>query len=304
MKKYIFFTVLCKSKRSAYKLAMREFRDTCKRYLSLDESQMQMYWIPEGTKEYIYAHEMSEKYPKPENWDSYDSNIFFVAEGEGNDYIIRYSKEDFDAAVAYIVNFWYFADTYEDIPLAEPLFECCDKPSWKYVTGMIQKTNYRIPPKEFKTKKYAKLLPGYAVSKEVVDLLLAENAATMNDFLEVYDKSRKKIVSYQFAPENIFTGFAKDNNMILQDKCDNCGAENYTDIDAPYYISESTLSQLKCVNVTKEYSGPIIEEKEKENAKPDERCSYLEPWIIVDKRTYTILHEKYPRMQFIPVFKK
>ena len=73
--------------------------------------------------------------------------------------------------------------------------------------------------------------------------------------------------------------------MKLLDSCKNCGKECYESKGEPYFISQNTLQQLKGLNQTKEMTGGV-----------------LEPWYIVNKETYKLLHKQYPRMQFIPIF--
>lgn len=263
-----------------------------------------MYWIAEGTEEYEYAHELALNH----TWD-FDSDLEIEDNpglyiNESDVFITKYSKEDYKKAKAYLVNFWYFVYGYEDIPIHESLGDCCDSPSWKYVTGFKQNTHYRIPPSEFKNKKYAKLLPGYAVSEEVVDLLVDNGYATKEDFLEVYNKKRDKVVAYQIMPKHEITGFAEDNNMKLVDTCACCGLKRYQGVELPYCISEDTLQKMKGLNVTTEVKGPVIEESDMLDPEPEKLGTFVEPWIIVDKKVYELLYAHYPRMQFIPVFEK
>lgn len=302
MTKYIRFSIYCTSKSKNLRDFHREIIDVLKGY-ALDE-RMILFSIPIDAEEYQYAHNLALKY----SWD-YDSDLemedkpgVYINESEIVE--TKYLREDYEKAKAYLVNFWYFVYTYESIPIHESLGDCCDSPSWKYVTGFKQNTHYRIPPSEFKNKKYAKLLPGYAVSEEIVDLLVDNGFATRDDFLEVFNKKRDKVVAYQIMPKHEITGFAEDNNMELVDICACCGLKRYQDVEEPYYISKDTLEKMEGLNVTTEVTGPVIEERHKLNPEPEEICSYVEPWIIVDKKVYELLHEHYPRMQFIPVFEK
>ena len=131
--------------------------------------------------------------------------------------------------------------------------------------------------------------------------MIEHKMAQKEDFLEVKDK-RGEVVAYQIQPQHLITGFAMDNNMRLVDKCINCGLKRYEYDMEPFYISEELLKQLHGLNRTTEVTGPVIE-KYDENQK-EKVYSLVEPWYIINKEVFTLLHEKYPRMQFIPIFKK
>ena len=203
------------------------------------------------------------------------------------------------------MNFWYLVYPYEDSEDTESEEYCCDKPSWNYKIAMIQKKNTRLPSSEFKNKKYAQLMSGYALGKEARDLLLEHGLATEKDFWDVWNK-KGKVVCYQIMPENVIHGFAKDNHMKLVDKCANCGMERYWFYEEPFYMSQKTLDQLAGLNQTIERSGGYFDEEELKKELQDgaDMRSTMEPWYIVNKDVYNLLHKYYPRMQFIPVFLK
>ena len=137
---------------------------------------------------------------------------------------------------------------------------CCDHPKWHYATGIIQKEESQIPSAEFKNRKYAQLMKGYALGKEARDLLLEHGLATEEDFLNVTNR-KGGIVCYQLMPKNVIHGFAKDNNMKLVDKCEHCRMERYWYYKEPFYISQKTLDQLVGLNQTKEQDGGYFDEE-------------------------------------------
>lgn len=50
-----------------------------------------------------------------------------------------------------------------------------------------------------------------------------------------------------------------------------------------------------------ELQGPVIENDKMHGAESGGKT--LEPLYIINKETYTFLHKRYPRMQFIPIFR-
>lgn len=189
--------------------------------------------------------------------------------------------------------------TYDNVDYADFFGNCCLFPSWKTGNSLVQNKKFQIPSSEFKKKKYAKLEIGYAVDKEIVELLIKEHLAGKQDFLEVHTK-KGNLVCYQIHPQNKITGFAKDNSFRLFDKCHHCGLELYEYENEPFYISDETLSKLKGLNQIDE----MLEHKtEDENPiTNNDSPRLLVPWYIVNKDVYNLLTDKYPKMQFIPVF--
>ena len=302
MKQYKKIYIECTSKKKEHRKIYKEFKERMRKYL-LNED-MELYQIPILSEDYQYAHKLAQEYIQ-------DSTIEDTEECPGL-YMQEqrwietdYTKKDYEQAVAYMVNFWYLVYPYESDYDDKNKGPCCDKPDWKYKSAMIQNKNNRLPSKEFKKKQYAQMFSGYALGKEPRDLLLEHGLATKEDFWDVINRDGK-IVCYQIMPQNIIHGFAKDNNMQLVDKCEHCGMERYWFYEEPYYISQDTFNQLTGLNQTLERHGGYFDEEElkieKENG-ADMR-TMLEPWYIVNKNTYNLLHAHYPRMQFIPIFAK
>lgn len=271
-----------------------EFKKICANYC-VDED-MQLYYIPMGSSEYEFAHDLALQYP-------FDGDVrdespkFYVDEA---DYItFKYDKRDYERAVAYLINFWYFAYDYEDWSSDEFVGCCCGKPGWELEKCTVQTRNYRIPKSEFRKRKFAKLMLGYAVADEVRELLLTTKHASADDFREVTTKKGIHIC-YQIAPQNIIEGFMDENHANLVDVCSNCGMRRYNPCNEPFCMSRKLVFQLRGLNRTKEMRGPVLEEGEDTIDRNVERT--LEPYYIVNKDTYELLHKHYPRMQFIPIF--
>lgn len=299
MIQYARFSIECTSKRREEKNIYQEFKRKLNDYL-LDED-MELYRVPILSDEYIYAREIASHYSwdwnQEEDRDDYPG-LYIEELGQIE---TVYSKQDFNNGVAYMVNFWNFAYTYDDVALDDYLKECCCAPKWKYENGLIQYKPLLIPSSEIKKKKCAKLHLGYAINKDVVSLLTEHELAQTEDFLEVKDK-RGEVVAYQISPQHLVTGFAIDNNMRLVDKCINCGLERYEYDKEPFYINERLLGQLQGLNCTTEVTGPIIERYDENLI--EKKYSIVEPWYIINKEVYTLLNKKYPKMQFIPIFMK
>ena len=294
MKQYAKMHIDCTSRKKADKQIYKEFKERMKKYL-LDED-MELYRIPILSKDYQYAHELTQIYKVDDTIeDTEDCPGLYITESSIKE--IDYSKKDYEQAVAYLVAFCYLAYPYETISDSDYEGPCCDKPQWKHQIGLIQDKLYKIPAAEFKNRKYASLMLGVAVHEEVKQLLIDNHLAVEQDFQKVITK-RNETVCYQLKPENVITGFAQDNHMDVFDYCRNCGLTHVYFGEEPYYMSKNTHSQLKGLNQTKDAYGPIFQE-EKPLA-----TALVQPWYIVNKDTYNLLHANYPRMQFIPIFAK
>lgn len=93
-----------------------------------------------------YAHDQALLYPPSDDiWD--ESPTMYIA--ESNLIQTEYDKCDFEKAVAYIVNFRYFAYDYEDLSSDEFVGSCCEAPAWSIDPCSIQCRNYMIPKLEF-----------------------------------------------------------------------------------------------------------------------------------------------------------
>nr|WP_297934535.1 hypothetical protein [uncultured Lachnoclostridium sp.] len=293
LKQYVKCNVHCTNKKREDNLLYNEFKRKMQKYLINEE--LELYRIPILSEDYQYAHKLFKTYASKCAMENYQG--FYIKEQR----ILEtdYTKKDYEQAVAYLVDFGYFAYPYETISDSDYEGPCCEKPDWYHQIGLIQNKIYKIPASEFKKRKYAQLMIGYAFHEEVKKLLIENHLASENDFQKVITK-RNETVCYQIKPENVIHGFAEDNKMELFDFCRNCGLPHYHYKSEPYCISGATLEQLKGLNQTRETSGTIF----KEQNGAEMPASLVEPWYILSKEAYTLLHKHYPRMQFIPIFLK
>ena len=284
----------CTSRKKADKQIYKEFKERMKKYL-LHEG-MGLYEIPILSDDYQYAHELTQIYKKDDTIEDIEECPgLYIRENRRLE--TYYTKKDYEQAVAYLVSFCYLAYPYETVSDSDYEGPCCEKPEWKRQEGLIQDKLYKIPKSEFKNRKYAQLMFGFAVHEEVKQLLIENQLASEYDFQQVITK-RNETVCYQLKPENVIAGFAEDNDMSVFDYCRNCGLTHVNFGEEPYYMSEATQKQLKGLNQTKEVNGPIFQEEKPLFA------ALVEPWYIVNKEVYNLLHTHYPRMQFIPIFAK
>lgn len=284
----------CTSRKKADRQICKEFKERMKKYLVNED--MGLYEVPILSNDYSYAHELTKIYVEDDTIEDIEECPgLYITEGSWLE--TYYTKKDYEQAVAYLVNFWYIAYPYETIDDSDFEGPCCEKPEWKRQEGFIQDKLYKIPASEFKNRKYAQLMFGYAVHEEVKQLLIENQLASEHDFQKVITK-KNETVCYQLKPENVITGFAEDNGLSVFDYCRNCGLTHVNFGEEPYYMSEATQKQLKGLNQTRETKGPIFGEKKPLFA------AKVEPWYIVNKDVYNLLHAHYPRMQFIPIFAK
>lgn len=304
MIQYARFHIECTSQNKQDRKLYNELIEKFRPYLYA--ADMGLYRIPITSDEYGYVKQLASQYMwdwnRIEDRDNYPG--LYV---DCQDLIETvYSKEDFQQGAAYLINFWYFADAYEDENYKEFCVACCGHQNWKYLHALVQTKPYTLPKKAFRNKKFARLSNRcYGFSKEIVDLLIAHGLAQQEDFWEINTR-KGAFVAYQLHPQNVIRGLAEDNQMQLADKCEGCGLECYEYIQGtlyePYCISERTLGQLKGLNQTAEIMNMMFPDKDKmEKEKPS---SLLEPMYVVNKDVYLLLHERYPRMQFIPIFLK
>lgn len=294
MIQYAKFGIICTTTDAPLVEKYEMFKKKCAKYC-VDE-EMELYYIPIKTEIYEYAHDQALLYPSSDDiWD--ESPAMYITESD----LIQteYNKRDLKKALAYMVNFGCFAYDYEELSSDEFVGSCCETSAWSTEPCSMQCRNYMIPKSEFAKKKYAKLMLGYAVADEVAALLIQEGQATANDFWSVTTKKGEHIC-YQLTPTHTIRGFMKENGAKVVDCCKSCGRKRYNPCNEPFYMSEKLVSELQGLNRTEELQGPIIEKTEIEHGDIGGRT--LEPLYIVNKQTYQLLHERYPRMQFIPIF--
>lgn len=156
MKQYEKYSIHCTSKKKEDKHVFKSFKERMKKYLI--HEGMGLYRIPILSEDYQYAKKMSLKYAW--DWSREDEMEDFPGVYITGDETIEtdYTKKDYEQAVAFVVNFWYVVYPYENNWVRDFEETCCDKPSWKYKTAMIQKKNSILPSSKFKKKE---ICPAY-----------------------------------------------------------------------------------------------------------------------------------------------
>ncbi len=130
----------------------------------------------------------------------------------------------------------------------------------------------------------------YGVSIEIHDLLIENFDITQEDFRPIKNKMGD-IVFYQITPRHTMLPIGNVNRIKQLKPCKKCGSIQYrikeflNENGAPYYfISKEALDDLHDINETFEKFEMYI------------------PNYIVSRRVYDFLIERYPRMNFEPIF--
>lgn len=132
----------------------------------------------------------------------------------------------------------------------------------------------------------------YGVSIDVRNLLIENFDISETDFRPVRNKTGD-VVFYQITPQHKMLPIGSVNRFRQLKPCPKCGSIQYR--SKAYtnsggweygYITKAALGDLHDLNVTFEEFEMFIPE-----------------WIV-SKRVYTFLTDKYPRMNFIPLFLK
>lgn len=132
----------------------------------------------------------------------------------------------------------------------------------------------------------------YGVSITVHDLLIENFDITEADFRPIRNKSGA-VVFYQIAPRHIMMPLQSVNRFRALKPCAKCGSVQYREKKFmnkegwPYsFISQEALENLCDLNET------------------FEKFDMFRPEWVVSRRVYDFLVERYPRMNFEPIFLK
>ena len=297
MKQYVKFHSNALTEKVRKLPASTEFADVCRKYLA-DEG-MGLYWIDRASDEYRYAHELALMFT--ENFG--ESGNFYVSESDM--ILTKYDKRDYEVAEAFCLNFIHMVYVDDNVDYTE----CCNSPKWHISNGVEPDAKYLCLSKtswgkrDYATSDYG----GMLFSENVVKKVIEGGLANYDEFHEV-NSEKGDFVCYYLCPKNRYRGFAKDNQMTLVDRCENCGKERYNPTEEPYFISRENILKLKAFNITEECIGPVIENY---SSKMMDSFSYyngsrqmvIEPMYIVNKECYNFLKKNYSRMQFIPIFR-
>ena len=193
-----------------------------------------------------------------------------------------------DKAVAFRINFHQFVFTYDDIGWYDYNEELCSRCGFSVQTGDF------LAPKSNCAKKDYAILDTYhfGVSIEVKELLIDNFDISEEDFRPIRNKVGE-IVFYQITPQHIMLPMHETKRYKELKPCKKCGRTQYrlkqyeNRQGYPYgYITSKALAEMHDINET------------------FEKCELYLPEWIVSKRVYEFLTERYPRMQFVPLFIK
>lgn len=190
-------------------------------------------------------------------------------------------------AVAFRIAFAPMIYTYDDIGWYDYNKEICPKCGDSVQTGDF------LTPKSRIKKEFA-ILDNYhyGVSIKIRDALIENFDIADNDFRPIRNK-QMDIVFYQITPSHKIISMKSVNQTRSLKPCRECGSVQYREKEYknkdgwPYsYISKEALSHLHDLNET------------------SERFEMFMPKWIVSRRVYDYLIERYPRMNFQPIFLK
>lgn len=194
-----------------------------------------------------------------------------------------------EEAVAFRINFHSFVYGYDDCGYYDYFEEICSKCGKE-----IQIKDYEAPRSTCK-KEYSIIDTYYfGVSENIKNLLVQNDELdiTNADFRPIRNKSGD-IVYYQITPQHTMLPITSVNPRRELKPCKKCGGIQYRSKEMVnenderyYYITKEALEEMHDINVTYEHFNMYM------------------PDFVISRKAYDFLIEKYPRMQFNPMFLK
>lgn len=193
--------------------------------------------------------------------------------------------DNLSEAVAFQVAFEFMIYTYDDIGWYDMFEETCSR------CRVYRQYKDFITPKANCKKDYAILdTLDYGVSETIRNELIENFDITEEDFRPARNK-KGDIVYYQITPQHKMLPIKSVNRIKELKPCRKCGSiqhrmkiyKNRKDAEY-YYITKEALEDMHDINVTYEDFEMFI------------------PEVIVSRRVYDFLIERYPRMRFFPLF--
>lgn len=188
-------------------------------------------------------------------------------------------------AKAFRLSFTNFVYIYGDMCLADFSTTVCERCGLE-----VQSKDYLVP--RANCKKSCGILHSldFGVSQELRDDLIAEFDITQEDFRPIRNK-RGEIVYYQITPRHTMLPISKPNRWRRLPPCKKCGAQRYKANEFEnekgefyYKITQEALDEMHDLNVTYE------------------KFDMYMPLVVVSRRVYDFLVERYPRTHFCPFF--
>lgn len=193
--------------------------------------------------------------------------------------------DNLSEAVAFQIAFEFMVYQYGDMNWYDVYEETCT------TCGVYRQYEDFMAPKSSCKKDYAILdTCYYGVSEEIMRGLVENFDITEEDFRPIRNKTGN-IVFYQITPQHTMLPIKSVNRIKALKPCRKCGSvqhrmktyKNKKDAEY-YYITKEALEDLHDINETYEKFNIFI------------------PEVIVSRRVYDYLIEKYPRMRFFPLF--
>lgn len=195
--------------------------------------------------------------------------------------------DNLDEAKAFVLSFTNFVYFYGDRAIKDYSTVVC-----KECGKSVQTMDYLIPKANCKkpTGILHSLEPG--VNQELRDDLIARFDITEADFRPARNK-KGEIVYYQITPQHVMLPIYEENAWSQKASCPSCKSiqyefsQYYNEKGEPYfYISQAALDNMGDLNVTYE------------------RFRFYMPDVIVSRRLYDYLIERYPQTHYFPMFLK
>ena len=196
--------------------------------------------------------------------------------------------DDLNKAKAFELSFTNFVYLYDDVSFLN--FESC----LCQTCGITRQVNDYLVPKA-NCKKPCGILSSleFGVNQELRDELIEYFDITEKDFRPVRNK-RGEIVYYQITPQHTMLPIYKENGWKANPPCPDCGSVRYEDYQFENdkgeffnYISREALDEMRDLNVTYE-----------------KRSRFYRPRVIISRRVYDFLVDRYPRTHYFPLYLK
>ena len=192
--------------------------------------------------------------------------------------------DNLDGAKAFALGFTNFVHTYDDtcyFDFAEDPCPVCDRAK--------QNRDYLVPKANCKKPCGILSYLEFGVSPWLRDELIARFDITEADFRPIRTK-RGEVVYYQITPQHVMLPISKANRWMPHRPCPKCGYQEYSHHDFEndkgefyHYITQEALDEMHDLNVTFE-------------------SFYDAPLVVISRRVYDFLVEKYHRTHYVPFF--
>lgn len=193
--------------------------------------------------------------------------------------------DNLSEAVAFQIAFEFMIYAYGDVSWYDTFEVVCTKcrKERQYADILVPRSSCKKDYGRFDTLHYG-------VSEAIKEELIKNFDITEEDFRPARNK-KGDIVYYQITPKHTMLPIKSLNRIKVLKPCRKCGSIQYRFDEyknergeSYYYIPENALKNMGDMNVTYE-----------------EFNCYM-PRVIVSRRVYDYLIEKYPRMTFVPLF--